>query len=147
MDVEEWKLNELMKRAKRNGVDNIEVKLIDPKTLEKYHESADRLLLDVPCSGLGVIRRNPDAKWKLSAAFIDNLKLIQWDILTKYSQMLKKGGKMVFATCSLLPSESEVHIQRLLTEQPENWQLISERRTSTAEEGLDGFYMACLLKK
>jgi 16S rRNA (cytosine967-C5)-methyltransferase len=147
MDVEEWKLNELMKRAKRNGVDNIEVKLIDPQTLEKYKESADRLLLDVPCSGLGVIRRNPDAKWKLSQEFIDNLKVIQWDILTKYSQMLKQGGKMVFATCSLLPSESEAHIQKLLTEQPNNWQLLSERRTSTAEEGLDGFYMACLLKK
>jgi 16S rRNA (cytosine967-C5)-methyltransferase len=147
MDVEEWKLNELMKRAKRNGVDNVEVQLISPQILEKYKESADRLLLDVPCSGLGVIRRNPDAKWKLSQEFIDNLKVIQWDILTKYSAMLKRGGKMVFATCSLLPSESEAHIQRLLKEQPDNWQLISERRTSTAEEGLDGFYMVCLLKK
>ena len=61
--------------------------------------------------------------------------------------MLKKGGKMVFATCSLLPSESETHIQRLLAEQPDTWQLLAEKRTSTAEEGLDGFYMACLLKR
>ena len=147
MDVEERKLTELLKRVKRNGVDNIETKLIDAKTLLSLENSADRLLLDVPCSGLGVIRRNPDAKWKLTPAFIDNLRRIQWKILSEYSAMLKKGGKMVFATCSLLPSESEAHIQRLLTEQPENWELLSERRTSPATDGYDGFYMACLLKK
>ena len=147
MDVEERKLTELLKRVKRNGVDNIETKLIDSKTLLSLENSADRLLLDVPCSGLGVIRRNPDAKWKLTPAFIDNLRRIQWKILSEYSAMLKKGGKMVFATCSLLPSESEAHIQRLLTEQPENWELLSERRTSPATDGYDGFYMACLLKK
>jgi 16S rRNA (cytosine967-C5)-methyltransferase len=147
MDVEEWKLNELMKRAKRNGVNNVEVKLIEPKTLKRLHESADRLLLDVPCSGLGVIRRNPDAKWKLTPEFIENLRKVQWDILTNYSAMLKKGGKMVFATCSLLPSESEAHIQRILTEQPDRWELLKEHRTSPATDGYDGFYMACLLKK
>ena len=147
MDVEERKLTELLKRVKRNGVDNIETKLIDAKTLLSLENSADRLLLDVPCSGLGVIRRNPDAKWKLTPAFIDNLKRIQWKILSEYSTMLKKGGKMVFATCSLLPSESEFHIQRLLIEQPDNWELLSERRTSPATDGYDGFYMACLLKK
>ena len=147
MDVEEYKLSELMKRAKRNGVDNIETKLIEPKILKRLQESADRLLLDVPCSGLGVIRRNPDSKWKLTPAFIENLRKIQWDILTQYSSMLKKGGKMVFATCSLLPSESEAHIQRLLKEQPDKWELLKEQRTSPATDGHDGFYMACLLKK
>jgi 16S rRNA (cytosine967-C5)-methyltransferase len=147
MDVEERKLAELLKRVKRNGVDNIETKLIDAKTLLSLEASADRLLLDVPCSGLGVIRRNPDAKWKLTPAFIDNLRRIQWKILSEYSSMLKKGGKMVFATCSLLPSESEAQIQRLLIEQPDSWELLSERRTSPSMDGYDGFYMACLLKK
>ena len=147
MDVKERKLTELLKRVKRNGADNIETKLINAKTLLSLENSADRLLLDVPCSGLGVIRRNPDAKWKLTPAFIDNLRRIQWKILSEYSTMLKKGGKMVFATCSLLPSESEFHIQRLLIEQPESWELLSERRTSPATDGYDGFYMACLLKK
>ena len=147
MDVEERKLAELLKRVKRNGVDNIETKLIDAKTLLSLEASADRLLLDVPCSGLGVIRRNPDAKWKLTPAFIDNLRRIQWKILSEYSSVLKKGGKMVFATCSLLPSESEAQIQRLLIEQPDSWELLSERRTSPSMDGYDGFYMACLLKK
>jgi len=147
MDVEEYKLTELMKRAKRNGVNNVEVKLIEPKTLKRLQESADRLLLDVPCSGLGVIRRNPDSKWKLTPEFIENLRKIQWDILSNYSAMLKKGGKMVFATCSLLPSESEAHVQRLLAEQPDKWELLKEQRPSPATDGYDGFYMACLLKK
>jgi len=147
MDVEQRKLTELLKRVKRNGVDNIETKLIDAKTLLSLEAGADRLLLDVPCSGLGVIRRNPDSKWKLTPAFIDNLRKIQWKILSEYSSMLKKGGKMVFATCSLLPSESEAHIQRLLIEQADTWELLSERRTSPATDGYDGFYLACLLKK
>ncbi|MEA5139986.1 RsmB/NOP family class I SAM-dependent RNA methyltransferase [Arcicella rigui] len=147
MDIEEYKLVELMKRAKRNGVDNIEVKLIDQNVLKKLENSADRLLLDVPCSGLGVIRRNPDSKWKLTPAFIDNLKETQWKILTEYSAMLKKGGKMVFATCSLLPSESENHIRRFMAEFGDQWEFLGERRTSIAQEGYDGFYMACLQKK
>ncbi len=104
-------------------------------------------MLDVPCSGLGELRRNPDAKWKITPEFIDNLRLVQWDILSRYSAMLKKGGKMVFATCSILPSESENHVQRLLAEQPDKWELLKEHRTSPAEDGYDGFYMACLLKK
>ena len=104
-------------------------------------------MLDVPCSGLGVIRRNPDAKWKLTPEFIENLRTVQYTILTQYSSMLKKGGKMVFATCSLLPSESEDHVRRFLAEQGEQWELLEERRTSPAEDGYDGFYMACLKRK
>ncbi|MGX7689470.1 RsmB/NOP family class I SAM-dependent RNA methyltransferase [Flectobacillus sp. BAB-3569] len=147
MDVEERKLQELQKRARRAGAMNLETRLIEPKTIKRLQESADRLLLDVPCSGLGVIRRNPDAKWKLTPEFIENLRTIQYNILTQYSSMLKKGGKMVFATCSLLPSESEDHVRRFLAEQGEQWELLEERRTSPAEDGYDGFYMACLQRK
>ncbi|WP_044172001.1 RsmB/NOP family class I SAM-dependent RNA methyltransferase [Flectobacillus major] len=147
MDVEERKLQELQKRARRAGAMNLETRLIEPKTIKRLQESADRLLLDVPCSGLGVLRRNPDAKWKLTPEFIDGLRTIQYNILSQYSTMLKKGGKMVFATCSLLPSESEAHVKRFLEEQGDKWELLEERRTSPADEGYDGFYMACLLKK
>lgn len=144
MDVEERKLQELQKRARRAGAMNLETRLIEAKTIKRLQASADRLLLDVPCSGLGVLRRNPDAKWKLTPEFIENLHTVQYNILTQYATMLKKGGKMVFATCSLLPSESEAHVQRFLSEQGEHWQLLAERRTSPAEDGYDGFYMACL---
>jgi 16S rRNA (cytosine967-C5)-methyltransferase len=148
MDTEQWKLDELQKRAKRAGVQNIETKVIDSnKVVKRLEESADRLLLDVPCSGLGVLKRNPDAKWKLKPNFIESIKDTQRTILKTYSQMLKKGGKMVYATCSILPSESEEQIQWFLEEEKGNFELLEEKRISPAKSGFDGFYMACLLKK
>ncbi len=145
MDVEEWKLEELQKRAKRAGAQNIETKGIDSnKVIKRLQESADRLLLDVPCSGLGVLRRNPDAKWKMNVPFIENIKKTQREILGNYSQMLKKGGKMVYATCSILPSESEEQVRWFLETQQGNFELLEEKRISPTQSGFDGFYMACL---
>ena len=74
-----------------------------------------RVLIDAPCSGLGVIRRNPDSKWKLQPEFIDNIKKIQQEILQSYSKMLKPGGKLVYATCSILPSENQNQVKTFLT--------------------------------
>lgn len=145
MDVEEWKLDELQKRAKRAEVQNIETKVIDSsKVIKRLEESADRLLLDVPCSGLGVLRRNPDAKWKMKADFVKNIKVTQREILSSYPQMLKKGGKMVYATCSILPSESEEQVKWFLESQKGAFELVEEKRISPAKTGFDGFYMACL---
>ena len=147
MDVEDWKLQELRRRARRNGVSNVEVRLIEAKTIKRLRATADRLLLDVPCTGLGVLRRNPDTKWKLQPEFLTQIKQTQYEILANYAQMVKVGGKMVYATCSILPSESEEQVQRFLREQPSQWQLLAEQRTSPARDGFDGFYMACLQRK
>ncbi len=147
MDVEQWKLDELQKRAKRANAQNIETRLIDSnKVIKRLEASADRLLLDVPCSGLGVLKRNPDAKWKMQWNFVEHIKKTQREILQNYTTMLKKGGKMVYATCSILPSESEEQVRWFLSEQSE-YELIEERRISPAQSGFDGFYMACLRKK
>lgn len=146
LDVENWKLEELQRRAKRNGISNTEVRLIEPKTIKRLRETADRLLLDVPCSGLGVLRRNPDSKWKIKPDFLENIKKVQADILQNYSQILKKGGKMVYATCSILPSESEEQVQKFLAANA-NYQLLKEHRVSPAKDGFDGFYMALIEKK
>ena len=143
MDVEDYKLQELQRRAKRNGIGNVETKLIEAKTVKRLRESADRLLLDVPCSGLGVLRRNPDAKWKLKSDFLEKIKHTQAEIISNYSKMLKHGGKMVYATCSILPSESEEQVQKFITQNPD-YQLIEEKRTSPANDGFDGFYMALI---
>jgi 16S rRNA (cytosine967-C5)-methyltransferase len=146
MDVEEYKLDELKKRARRAGVGNVETKLIEgTKTIKRLTETADRLLLDVPCSGLGVLRRNPDAKWKLAPDFIEKIQVTQRDILARYSRMLKKGGKMVYATCSVLPSESEDQVAWFL-EENSGFQLLEEKRCSPAKDGYDGFYMACIVR-
>ena len=146
MDVEQWKLEELKKRARRAGAGNIETKLIESgKTIKRLSESADRLLLDVPCSGLGVLKRNPDAKWKLSLDFIEKVKTMQQEILNSYCSMLKPGGIMVYATCSLLASENEKQVQNFINEQKDSFELLEEKRIMPSE-GFDGFYMARLKK-
>nr|MBP6828061.1 RNA methyltransferase [Saprospiraceae bacterium] len=98
LDTFAWKLDELRRRARRAGAGNIETRAIDSrKVIKRLYGSADRLLLDVPCSGLGILRRNPDAKWKLSPESIDNLRTTQQDILQSYSPIVKPGGRMVYA--------------------------------------------------
>ena len=93
MDIHEWKLDELKERARRNRVDIIETRLIDStKVVKRLEDSADRLLLDVPCSGVGVLRRNPDTKWKLSLEELQRLQDLQAELLTSYSKMVKPGG-------------------------------------------------------
>ncbi|TAE00619.1 MAG: RNA methyltransferase [Bacteroidetes bacterium] len=144
LDTEEWKLNELKKRAKRAEASIIETRLIDnKKTIKRLYDTADRLLLDVPCSGLGVIRRNPDAKWKLDLDFIEKVQTWQRDILQSYSPICKKNGKIVYATCSILPSENREQVQYFLSKNP-NFELLKERQILPQDFGFDGFYMACL---
>lgn len=146
MDTEEWKLKELRKRSSRSGIDIIETKIIDSqKTIKRLKNTADRLLLDVPCSGLGVLRRNPDAKWKLRPEFIEDVKKKQQEIIFNYSEMLKPGGKMVYATCSILPSENQEQIKKFLKENS-NFKFLEEKIILPSTSGFDGFYMALLEK-
>ena len=144
MDVEERKLMELKKRSERAGVNIIQTQLANASSLNKLKNTADRLLLDVPCSGLGVIRRNPDAKWKLSLDFINEIKKTQQYIISNYSQMLKSGGIMVYATCSILPSENQNQVNEFLSKN-KNFKFIEDRKVMPSE-GFDGFYMAVLKK-
>lgn len=149
MDVEEWKLQQAKLRARRNGVSIFEPKIIEgSKTIKRLKESADRILLDVPCSGLGVLRRNPDTKWKLSLESIQKVQETQQEILQSYPSMLKKGGQLVYATCSILPSENEEQVKKFLaSEAGKDFELIEDRKVLAQESGFDGFYIARLLKK
>ena len=148
MDIEHHKLQELERRAARNGVTNLTTMLISSeKVIANLSGTTDRLLLDVPCSGLGVLRRNPDSKWKLKPEFLDKIRKVQADILENYSKMVKKGGKMVYATCSILPSESEEQVRAFTKRHQADWRFVSEHRTSPARDGFDGFYMALLERK
>lgn len=146
LDTMAWKLDELRARARRAGATNIEARAIESrKTIKRLYESADRLLLDVPCSGLGVLRRNPDAKWKLQPEQISQLNTTQQEILQAYSPITKPGGRMVYATCSVLPSENEAQISRFL-ESPagKDFTLLGEQRILPQDNGFDGFYMALM---
>jgi len=147
MDTEAWKLDELKRRARRAGVDILEVRPIDStKAIKRLENSADRLLLDVPCSGTGVLRRNPDAKWKLDIPFIERVRQAQLEILRSYSRMLKPGGMLAYATCSIFPSENEDQVQRFLTEQNGKFELVRTRHLLPQEFGYDGFFMSLLRK-
>lgn len=146
MDIYQQKLNELKRRAKRNGAFNIETRLIESsKTIKKLAQKADRVLIDAPCSGLGVLRRNPDAKWKLKPEFVEELKKTQQEILQNYAVMVKPGGKLVYATCSILPSENEHQVQHFLTsEAGKGFKFVKEKKILASQSGFDGFYMALL---
>ncbi|UBM59016.1 RsmB/NOP family class I SAM-dependent RNA methyltransferase [Marinilongibacter aquaticus] len=143
LDIHVKKLDELKKRALRNGVGILEVEKIGQQTVHKYQSRFDRVLLDVPCSGLGVLKRKPDTKWKLKPQFLENIKATQAQILQDYSRMLKPNGKLVYATCSVLQSENQDQIEHFLAENPD-FILEEERFLSPSETGFDGFYMARL---
>ncbi len=145
MDVSKRKLAELEKRAKRAGVDIIETYLIHPnEKFNKFEGVADRLLLDVPCSGTGTIRRSPGIKWKLKQQHIDRHTALQVEILNKYPTMLKKEGQMVYATCSILPEENTDQVNHFLT--TTNQFTLDEEKQLLPTEGHDGFYMARIKK-
>jgi 16S rRNA (cytosine967-C5)-methyltransferase len=145
LDVKDRKLQELKKRAARADVRIVETRTIDSsKVVKRLKDTADRLLLDVPCSGLGVLRRNPDSKWKLNLEEIDRVKKIQREILSSFPEMTKVGGKMVYATCSILPSEGEDQVKWFLEQAGNKWNLLGEKRYSPDVHHADGFYMALL---
>lgn len=148
MDVLDYKLKNAKLRARRDGVSIIETRVIESsKTIKRLRNSADRLLLDAPCSGMGVLKRNPDTKWKLTPEEIERVKAIQQEILQSYTAMLKTGGKAVYATCSILPEENEKQVERfLMSEAGRAFRLIEDQKILAHESGFDGFYIARLEK-
>lgn len=147
LDIYEGKLRELKRRARRNGAHNIETRVISStKVIKKLYDKADRVLIDAPCSGLGVLRRNPDAKWKIQPDFLAKIKDTQQDILQRYSRMVKSGGKLVYATCSILPSENQKQVEKFLASN-EEFTFVEDKKILAHESGFDGFYMALLQRK
>lgn len=149
MDIYESKLKKLKIRARRNGVHNVDLKVIDStKPIKKLYNKADRVLIDAPCSGLGVLRRNPDAKWKLEPQFLDRIRGVQQDVLQQYSKMVKPQGKLVYATCSVLPSENEKQVEAFLSsDSGKDFIFVKDKKVLAHESGFDGFYMALLERK
>jgi len=144
LDIYDNKLKELKRRAKRAGAHNIEPRHINStKVIKKLYNKADRVLIDAPCSGLGVLKRNPGAKWKLQSEFIEEIKKTQSEILNTYAKMLKVGGKLVYATCSILPSENEKQVENFLNSH-KDFTFIAEKKILPSVSGFDGFYMALL---
>lgn len=144
LDVHDKKLEELRRRARRAKTSIVEARWIESsKVIKRLDGSADRLLLDVPCSGSGVLRRNPDTKWKLTPQKCEELMATQEEILSRYSRLLKPGGKLVYSTCSIFPSENQMQVRRFLAE---NSDFKLEDEMILPPTPGDGFYGARLSK-
>ncbi len=113
-DTNTDRLTRAKQRLKRAGVENAERRLIDNDWAKRHKLRFDRVLVDAPCSGTGSWRRNPDARWSLAAAKLDELAALQDEILERAARFVKPGGRLVYATCSLLPVENDERIKTFL---------------------------------
>jgi 16S rRNA (cytosine967-C5)-methyltransferase len=148
LDLSPMRLAELDRRAARAGATIISTApILGRGTIEALARSADRLLLDVPCSGLGVLRRRPDLKWKLTPQELEHLESMQRGILASYSSMVKPGGKMLYATCSLLPRENISQVERFLAGHGAEWTLEHEETIGLDQAGADGYFAARLRRR
>jgi 16S rRNA (cytosine967-C5)-methyltransferase len=120
LDVHSFRLEELKKRIRRSGVDSIRTRVIrEGETQEGLVGAADYVLIDAPCSGTGTIRRNPGMKWSVTEQMISELQQKQGSILSLNAQYVKPGGRLIYATCSLMKRENEEVVERFMSEHPE----------------------------
>ena len=149
LDINNAKLKELKKRCCRNNYHSINIKNIEhEEILKSIDRNADGVLIDAPCSGLGVIKRNPCAKWNISQDRLTEILDMQEKILQTYAPMVKKGGIIVYATCSIMPLENSLQVFKFLnSELGSRFELDSEKTYFSHETGFDGFYCARLINK
>jgi 16S rRNA (cytosine967-C5)-methyltransferase len=169
LDISGTRLAKLSPRLERSGLKNVWPMALGSLTdsrLTRLMQKADAVLVDAPCSGTGTLRRSPDLKWRLSVEKIAEYSRLQADILRAAARLVRPGGRLVYATCSLLPSENEVIIGQFLTEHPDfrrvsaqqalerqsialapGWQAWSDCGDLTLwphRSGTDGFYAAVM---
>lgn len=156
-DVDRARLSRLAPRAERAGADFIETRLLDggreALALADLEGQVDVVLIDAPCSGTGTWRRNPEARWRLTPARLDRLRAMQAHVLYFGAPLVKPGGRLVYAVCSLLEEEGPVQVDAFLAENPD-WERLDPlaagrpigpgRRLTPAYDGTDGFFIAVL---
>ena len=144
-DIYEHKLELIDKLAERLDLSIIEPTLLDGTSGNaEWNETADRVLADVPCSGLGVIRRKPEIKYKDITDFRELVK-IQKSILENAANYVKPGGTLVYSTCTINKDENELQVKAFL-ENNNGFELISEKQFLPTED-IDGFYVCKMIKK
>ena len=146
-DIHEHRVELVKKLASKLGITNIKAEVSDatmfyPSLVEKY----DRILLDVPCSGIGVIRKKPDIKWTRNEEDLNEIQEIQSNILETCKKYLKKGGTLVYSTCTVFKDENEYRIKDFLENNPD-FKLEKEIKLFPNVDGTDGFYIAKLVKE
>tara|TARA_B100001093_G_scaffold479221_1_gene508049 strand:- start:1353 stop:2567 length:1215 start_codon:yes stop_codon:yes gene_type:complete len=148
LDPDRKKLRELKKRAKRNGI--YIIKTINNSKIESISDfkgKADRVLIDAPCSGLGVIKRNPDTKLKMNPTILKKMINIQEDLINYWAKFVKDKGKLVYVTCSILDQENNNQVRKFLKKENGKKFFLKEEKTYFSHlTGFDGFYIAQLEK-
>lgn len=163
-DIAAKRLNNLKPRLARSMLSNVHPELIDNESdprIKRLNNKVDRVLVDAPCSGLGTLRRNPDLKYRQSPKRLENIVLQQQNILVAASKLVRQGGRLVYATCSILPEENQAQVDLFLQSNPEFTivpvnQLLAEQKIdldtgiylelTPENQQTDGFF-ACVLQK
>lgn len=163
VDIHQHKLERLHVAARRLGLEGIRTMVADARSLGTRRNLVgqfDAVLLDAPCSGLGVLRRRPEIRWRREPKDIEALATLQRELLRSALQLVRPGGMVVYATCTLLPEENERVVEQTLAEFPDaSWDDFSDDLPSAVRDavvsdtdqgvyvtpeqfGTDGFYMA-----
>lgn len=161
-DLYKHRLDKVQENSKRLGIDIIKTEENDATVLkEEYIEKFDKILIDAPCLGLGVIKRKPDIKWQRKFEDVEEISKIQEKILNTCSKYLKKGGILVYSTCSIIQSENEKIVENFLKsesfelEEINNVNIENLKNKITKKgiiklypsENMDGFFISKLIKK
>jgi len=164
-DVVDTRLANLKPRLARSGLSNVHPQLLASERDVKVKRLAgkiDRVLVDAPCTGFGTLRRNPDLKWRQKPSDLAELTVKQAAIIASAATLVKPGGRLVYATCSVLPDENDAIVDAFLVAHPDfrrgdvaaelaragiALDTGADLRLSTATHGCDGFYAAVLERK
>ncbi|MGH8001805.1 MAG: 16S rRNA (cytosine(967)-C(5))-methyltransferase, partial [Brasilonema sp.] len=154
------RLVKLQENAQRLKLKSIEICTGDSRNMPQFQNTAHRVLLDAPCSGLGTLHRHADARWRQTPKTVEELSVLQKELLSHTSTFVKQGGVLVYSTCTLHPKENEGVVSSFLAENP-NWEIEPPSADSPAgvhstpqgwitvlphEQNMDGFFMVRLRK-
>jgi 16S rRNA (cytosine967-C5)-methyltransferase len=146
-DISKIKLQALRRRATHAGLNNIQAVQVTDKneteTIGKFKGTANVVLVDAPCSGWGVLRRNPDIKWRQTPDVLERLAEVQLRILTQYSQLVAPGGRLVYGVCTFRLAETRTIIERFLEQNPS---FIAREGGYLGPGPCDGFFMQSLVR-
>lgn len=158
LDIYEHKIELINENAKKMGINIIKTKVQDATKAHELEREFDRILIDAPCSGFGVIRKKPEVLYNKNITNITELQNLQYEILTSTSKKLKKGGTLVYSTCTLFPEENIDNVKRFLKENenfasvdfelPSNVIFVEDeaKGKTILDKYLDGFYIVKLVK-
>jgi 16S rRNA (cytosine967-C5)-methyltransferase len=165
-DTSEKRLLQTKPRIRRAGIDNVQTHVITSEHdafIKRHKGTADRVLVDAPCSGSGTWRRNPDLKWRFTQHDLDEVSAIQQTILQSAARLVKPGGRIIYATCSILKEENDHQIAKFLTSvnnfrvvcaekvwnkntSLEDSDAVSYLALTPHKDGVDGFFAAVLVR-